>query len=210
MVWDWPGGYGVWGALRRAVWVVVSGLAVAAGVNALSPRGLDLGRDYFSSVEPPANGGHAAVAEGDAEWVVRQAIARLERQGLGWVDAVGMGKLYGDVRREMGLVLFIDARNEALYREGHVPGARLFDQYHPEAELATVLPLCQAAEQIVVYCHGADCEDSELAAMFLASAGVPKERLVVYLGGYEEWVAKGRPVETESGGGTGKEVPTTP
>jgi rhodanese-related sulfurtransferase len=58
-----------------------------------------------------------------------------------------------------------------------------------------VLPACQNARSIVVYCTGGNCEDSEFAALSLKEAGVPQERLAVYVGGITEWAAKAWPVE---------------
>ncbi len=55
--------------------------------------------------------------------------------------------------------------------------------------------MAQIAERVVVYCNGGNCEDSELAASLLRDAGIPAEKLQVYLGGFTEWEAQGMPVE---------------
>ena len=47
----------------------------------------------------------------------------------------------------------------------------------------------------MVYCTGGNCEDSEFATLTLKEAGVPQERLSIYVGGMTEWVAEGSPVE---------------
>ena len=107
-----------------------------------------------------------------------------------------MATLFHDPRFEQGLVVFIDARNDQHYLEGHIPGAYQLDHFYPERYLATVLPVCQTAEQILVYCNGGACDDSLQTAIFLRDAGIPKERLFVYGGGMTEWMAKGLPVET--------------
>ena len=96
-------------------------------------------------------------------------------------------------------MVFIDARHDPEYKEGHIPGAYQFDHYHPENYIAAVAPVCQKAEQIVVYCAGGKCEDSEYAAIFLRdNLGLPKEKLFVYAGGIGEWTGNGAPVELES------------
>ena len=60
---------------------------------------------------------------------------------------------------------------------------------------------CLQASQIVVYCHGGDCEDSEFAALALTqSAGVPAQKIFIYPGGLTEWEASGQPVETGARG----------
>ena len=69
------------------------------------------------------------------------------------------------------------------------------DPYHPELEIAAVLPLAQAAESVLIYCNGGECEDSQFAAALLDQAGVPKEKLNIYLGGISDWRAGRMPVE---------------
>jgi len=97
--------------------------------------------------------------------------------------------------------VFIDARNDDEFQEGHIPGAHQFNHFYYEKFLPTIVPLCQGAQQIVVYCGGGDnCELSEMAATMLANdLGVPKEKLAVYGGGMNEWKAKGLPTEAGAG-----------
>ena len=59
-----------------------------------------------------------------------------------------------------------------------------------------MLPVCQAAELIVVYCTGNECEDSELSALLLRNAGIPNQKLFVYVNGITEWMSQQFPVET--------------
>ena len=86
-----------------------------------------------------------------------------------------------------GSILFVDARDEEHFQEGHIPGAYELDPYHLEKYLADVLPACQLAQQIIVYCYGGDCEDSRFAAVTLRNAGIPAEKLFVYTGGISDW-----------------------
>ena len=58
-----------------------------------------------------------------------------------------------------------------------------------------MLPPCLLAGQVVDYCTGGDCEDSEFAALTLSNAGVPKKKLFVFGGGMTEWATNGLPVE---------------
>ena len=82
------------------------------------------------------------------------------------------------------------------YQQGHIPGAYEFDPYRPEKYFGDVLPVCQKAEQIVVYCNGGDCDDSESAALLLRDVGIPNQKLFVYGGGMAEWITNSLPVET--------------
>ena len=89
-------------------------------------------------------------------------------------------------------MIFIDARDEEHYRAGHIPGAYLFDRFRPENYLTNVVTVCLTAQQIVFYCNGGDCDDSEHAAIMLRdSMGLPKEKVFVYGGGFNEWSPTG-------------------
>jgi len=121
--------------------------------------------------------------------------AELKEKGLQLIDGSQAARLYHDPRFRQDVVVFVDARDEQRYREGHIPGAYEFDPYRPEKYFAAVLPVCQAAEQIVVYCNGGDCDDSETAAILLRDVGIANQKLMVYEGGITEWATNGLPVE---------------
>ena len=58
------------------------------------------------------------------------------------------------------------------------------------------MQVCLTAQQIVFYCNGGDCDDSEHAAIMLRdSIGMPKEKVFVYGGGIAEWTSNGLPIE---------------
>ena len=191
--------------LVEALVVSVMGLAVALVANLISPRGLSLTRNYFPSggstpakIDFVANSNLSAAdqvtnaATGAAEGI---AVARLQEKGLRPITGREALELFRNPQYDLELIVFIDARDDRHYEEGHIPGAYQFDRYYPEKHLPSVLPACLNAKNIVVYCTGGNCEDSEFAALTLKEAGVPQERLSVYVGGMTEWAAKGSPVE---------------
>jgi len=181
--------------LLEGLVVAVIGAALSFAANEISPLGLKLTRNYFPGSTPssppvtasgnPSQG--SADTNAHAPSYFELLAARLKEHGLGVVDSNQVAQLLKDPRAEQDLILFIDARNDEHYQAGHIPGAYQFDHYHPEKYLPAVMPVCQRAQQIVVYCAGGECEDSESAAIFLAQAGIPKERLFVYGGGWTEW-----------------------
>jgi len=120
----------------------------------------------------------------------------MKEKGLQFIDGPRAMQLFHDSHSKAGVIVFIDARDESHYQEGHIPGACEFDPYHPEKYFSAVLPVCRAAEQIVVYCNGGDCDDSETAARLLNDVGIPGQKLFIYSGGIMEWTNNRQPVET--------------
>jgi rhodanese-related sulfurtransferase len=195
--------------------VLLAGAAVALAANALSPVGLKLTRNYFPKTvgtNPAVAVAHSAPATnvGSASSPANPtAVAiRLREQGLQLIEHDAVAQLYHDPRRLQEQVLFVDARDDRHYQEGHIPGALQFDHYRPEAYLPAVLVAAQFAEQMVIYCNGGECEDSEFAAITLTQAGVPGSKLFVYAGGFEQWSTNGMPVEI--GGRNSGQVRGTP
>lgn len=187
--------------LLEAVLVGLVGAVLAFAANALSPYGLKLNRNYFpgdtpGKIEPV--GPRAATGTNQTTGAAGKSLReKLNEKGLSLVDNAKMVELFHDPRYAQNLVVFIDARGGEDYEKGHIPGAHQFDHFHFEKYLTTIVPLCQGAQQIVVYCGGGDCELSENAALMLGNdLGVPKEKLSVYGGGMNEWREKLLPVES--------------
>lgn len=185
--------------LKEALAVGLAAFGFALLANQLSPRGIILTRNYFPT------GGAATVAvaasrNSEATAVSRAPggalVAGLEQDGVKTADAKSAVLFFNDARREMGLIVFVDARDDHHYAEGHIPGAYQLDRFYPEKYLAELLPACAAAETVVVYCNGGDCEDSVFATRLLLGAGVAADRLRVFTGGVKEWIALEQPVES--------------
>jgi rhodanese-related sulfurtransferase len=179
------------------------GLGFALVANGVSPRGLSLTRNYFPGARRPsartAAGAKAATAAGATNLTNQSSsdavAARLREQGLNPIDRQEALQLFRDPQYEQELIVFVDGRDDEHYQAGHVPGAYQLDHYYPERYLPTVLPACQTAQRIVVYCEGGDCEEGEFTALTLKGAGLPPERLWVYFGGMADWATNGLPVE---------------
>ncbi len=187
--------------LGESIVVALIGAVLAFALNAASPRGLTLTRDYFPGAVRPSLPGLTntnnllAAATTNAEVAAQLVAARLRAKRLQLVNREQTQLLFQDPRYEHGAIAFVDARDDQHYQAGHIPGAYQFDHYRAPDYLAAILPVCTAAEQIVVYCNGGDCEDSEFAAVTLRELGVPNEKLVIYGGGFTDWSTNGLPVE---------------
>jgi len=186
----------------EVLFVAALGLVFALAANALSPRGLRLSRNYFpdAGTAPAATNSSGRGTLPVSINTPNATLQRLQQRGLQLVNSNEVVELFRDPRHEQGLVVFIDARDDTHYAAGHIPGAWQFHHYRPENYLPTVLPVCLNALQVVVYCTGGECEDSEFAAIMLRDAGVPSESLFVYAGGITEWKASGLPLETGARG----------
>ena len=185
--------------LLEASLVATCGAALAFAANALSPRGLNLTRDNFprrsSVITPGSLTNSAGTANGTAVEGQASLKARLGAEGLELADGKQAFQLYQDPRYAQELIVFVDARSENAYQAGHIPGAYEFDRYYPEKYVSTMLQVCGPAQQILVYCNGGHCEDSEFAAVMLSEWGIPKNKLLVYGGGITEWTNNRWPVE---------------
>jgi rhodanese-related sulfurtransferase len=180
----------------EAALVAILGAAFAFAANQISPRGLALTRDYFpagpASPARSAAGGTNSEPVSPAQFLAQQMLEK----GLQLLDESQTVRLFRDPRLKQNIVVFIDAREVVHYQQGHIPGAYEFDPYRSGKYYDEVLPVCQKAEQIVVYCNGGDCDDSETAALLLRDMGILNQKLFVYGGGITEWTADNLPVET--------------
>ena len=178
----------------EALLVAVAGAVVAFAANQISPRGLALTRNYF-----PADSNRTVTAAANTNPATlspaQRLAAQMKEKGLQPLEVGAAAKPFRDTRFKQNAVVFIDARDESNYRKGHIPGAYEFDPYHQDKYLAVVLPICRAAEQIVVYCEGGDCDDSETAAVLLRNVGIANKKLFVYGGGITEWTNNSLPLE---------------
>jgi len=181
--------------------VGVIGVCFGLAANQLSPRGINLGyippalTNVVVNVPTNTPGGSTNKLS-----PTEHLIAKLRANGLQYADSNMVTLLYQDPRYQQELVIFIDARDDRHYQEGHVPGAYQFDPWRKDNYLPTVLPVCMTAQQIVVYCNGGDCDDSQVAAVELRNAelqnaGVPSDKFFVYGGGMTEWITNQLPVE---------------
>ncbi len=120
------------------------------------------------------------------------------------VTAVRAKALFDDPRRELRAHVFIDARADHGFGEGHVPGALQCDAYRLAAYFGDALNAALQAERVIVYCNGGNCEDSLIVCNELVSGGVGWGKVYLFRGGWEEWSKAGYPVEKGSVAGAGE------
>lgn len=92
-----------------------------------------------------------------------------------------------------GGAVFIDARKEAEFREGHVPGALSAPAAEAEKSLPQGVLALPRGAVLAVYCEGGDCQSSLLLAKRLHDGGFQDIRVMT--GGWAEWTKAGLPRE---------------
>lgn len=198
-----PGGrHGSGWILLETALVAVVGIAFAFAANQISPRGLMITRNYFptgtnNAVRLASTTPHRGITDTNSTtaFPAHQLAAQMKQEGLQLINEAHTVQLFHESHLNPNII-FIDARGEADYQAGHIPGAYEFDPYHPEKYFPSILPVCQTARQIVVYCNGGDCDDSQTAALLLKDVGIPGQKLFVYAGGITDWINKRLPIET--------------
>ncbi len=117
---------------------------------------------------------------------VREALADFlkGREGLEAVTADDLRK-----RLKSGAAILIDVRPKEEFAAGHIPGAISV----PVKELAKHLATLPRRKEIVAYCRGPYCVQSDAAVELLAKHGFKAKRLEF---GLPEWRAQGLAVQS--------------
>jgi len=149
-----------------AIWSI--GIAVAFSYNAFSDKGIN---PFIKIVE------EESIASSSSG----------ENEGIVVIDL----KQFRNMRRDN--IYILDASTEDGYREGHIPGAILFDFYQFESFADRVLPLIDPDAEIIVYCSSPFCDSSSFLATELYSMGYLN--IYLYKDGFLNWKNEGLPVE---------------
>lgn len=83
-------------------------------------------------------------------------------------------------------VIWVDARPEADFERGHVPGALLLNEDEWNAQLRTFLTAWSPERKVVVYCSALSCSASHAVAERLRNEAELKN-IYVLEGGWEAW-----------------------
>lgn len=195
--------------LVAMVVLVAVGSVLGLTSNALRKDGIKLSKSHFAKpkvtkpVETPADptddsdppevnlakvdepdGGTANPPPGDHPEHIFQVISLEEVADLAH-DPLYPGEL----------CVFIDSRGDEAYEVGHIPYARQMNPYHSERYLPQILPEVLAAEKVVVYCEGGQCDDSIFACRELLDNGVSFESIYLFEGGMEAWEEADGPID---------------
>ena len=199
----------------------VLGVVVGFGVNAARSRGaIKPGKNYFallpakldtkksSDVAMPVQPISSLDASGKSAHNTTEPEANAEVSGgkaqalenpyrvISFEEVV---EVFNDPETESGLNVFVDARNDEEFEEGHIPGAVQFFPYEADRFIDDVLERTNGVLRVIVYCNGGECSDSKFAYRELLEAGVPDDALFLFATGWESWTENKMPVASGRG-----------
>ena len=91
-------------------------------------------------------------------------------------------------------VLFVDARDEYDYQQGHIKGAINVPFEGEEIHLTDFLNSVDWSATTVIYCGGADCDLSLYLARFLNDTGFTSVN--IFFGGWSDWNLRELPIDS--------------
>ncbi len=157
---------------KEVVILAVISLATAFGVNWVSPKGI-----AFVGQWDTAQGVITAKAKND------MVAHELE------LDDIIMVKNIYDHQQ----AIFVDARSQEDFREGHIRGAVSLPIGEFESRIDHFKASYPLSQYIVAYCSGRECDDSHELAQRLFEHGYAD--VSVFIDGYPAWMAEGFPIE---------------
>ena len=162
--------------------IAISSLGIGLVANHLREKPLPF--CYQSREERMA----AAVTRLKAE--PSQTEPSLMEKTKGSFASVSLDDFLERVKNKRGLVL--DARAEKEYKRAHVPGALSLPENEFEKNYANLKSRLETdkGQPLVVYCSSRSCEASTVVSEALAHLGYTD--VVIFHGGWQEWVKAGR------------------
>lgn len=158
--------------LKQALLLLVLAISIALVVNQFSPVGI------------------ALIGQWDQDKGVISAHAKDEIHDSRLViDNIKIAKLSYDG----GKTLFVDARSNDDYNEGHIKGAISLPVGEFDERVGNLLDNYSPDQSIITYCSGRTCEDSHRLAQMLIDLGY--ENVSIMIDGFPGWKENGYPVE---------------
>lgn len=120
----------------------------------------------------------------------------IPRSVLKYKKIVSISELEAKIKFDAGIGLFVDARNDAEYKEGHIKGAIHFPVY-PKAVSRKKInnnKKLQEPRELIVYCTSSTCGASRDLAEMLIDKGYSRT-IYIIKNGFPGWVERKYPVE---------------
>ena len=158
--------------IKEIMILVGISVTLAMVVNFFSPRGIALVGQWDTS-----KGVITAIPNGSEDWKPEE------------INSVARAKEIFD----NGNVLFVDARSQDNYEDGHIPGAVSLPVGQFDEQIESFLYQNSPDRRIVTYCSGRTCEDSHNLARLLTDVGFT--HVSIFIDGFPGWEAQGFPIE---------------
>jgi rhodanese-related sulfurtransferase len=154
--------------------IVLLGLSLfsAFSINYFSPKGIALIGEWD-------------VGQGVISAKSKQDVISHELE----INDVHTAKMIYDERK----AVFVDARAQDSFEEGHIKGAVSFPVGYFEKYIDTFKSTYPISSYIVTYCSGRECDDSHKLAQLLLAEGYTQ--ISVFIDGYPAWRDAGYPIE---------------
>ena len=101
---------------------------------------------------------------------------------------------------QAGKAVFLDAREAALYKMGHLPGALHVSKEKAEQYLPQLIGLERGGKVLIAYCDGLGCKKAEELLRTLQGRGI--RALGLFADGWQGWMEKGLPIDEGAGNGS--------
>lgn len=95
-----------------------------------------------------------------------------------------------------GTAVFVDARPKHQYAQGHIKDAVSLPWQQVHERFMEAVDRLEAAETLICYCDGENCELSHDLALFLADMGLEDTRVLV--NGWTVWKEAGLPTQSRN------------
>ena len=159
--------------VKQALWqipmLIVLACLIAAGTNLWRTNGIPLVGDWSADARFSDAGGESLVI---AIEQARQLFAQDE-------------------------ALFVDARPESQYAQGHIRGALSLPWQDVDRYFVEIAVQLEEQKRIIAYCDGETCDLSHEVALFLKEMGFKNVRVLV--NGLTVWQQAGLPIDTGGG-----------
>jgi len=168
--------------------ILLVGSILALGFNSVrSDVGIKLSRNYFKIAQHTSAQSQHRRGEDDSSPHSKHPYKVVTLDEM--IDMVGSeAHCNGDI-------VLLDARNEDEYKVNHICRAFHVDNYNVDKCFDRIQPYLDSAEMIVLYCGGAECEDSIFLATELEARGVAFDKLRLFEGGVKGWRDADLPLE---------------
>jgi len=172
--------------------IATAGVALGATSNAIRTTGsLDPFKEYFGT----AGSNNAAISDSRAPEEANASGDVPAESPYQIITVDEVADIAGDPDlMESGLYVFVDARNENVFEEGHIAGALRCYHYELEQCIDRVLEAATGVEKVIVYCNGGECEDSKyMCHELIDNFSIPYESVYLFAGGWAAWMENDLP-----------------